>query len=253
MICFEFPVSERTRSLLRLEHLYERLSFFVHQDSLFEHHAALQTIFELLETASRADLKTDLIQELERQKQVLDGWRASPVINESLLDETLESIESTTDALLNITGKFGAHIRENEWLMSIRQRSNIPGGTCQFDLPSYYLWLQKSVELRRKDLEHWIEPLLPTSMATSLLLRLLREGGKSQRNVAHGGKFQQMSGGKVVQLFRLKYKQCSLDIFPELAANKYMLNIRFIQAVMNGERAQQVERDVEFELISCKF
>jgi len=34
-----------------------------------DHHATLLTLFEILEVASRADLKSDLLQELERQKQ----------------------------------------------------------------------------------------------------------------------------------------------------------------------------------------
>ena len=252
MICFEFPVSERTRSLLRLEHLYERLDFFMSGDNPLEHHAALQTLFELLETASRADLKADLLQELERQKQMLDSWRHNPAIDESMLESTLEQIESVSAELLSLTGKFGAHIRENEWLMAIRQRSNIPGGTCQFDLPSYFLWQQKPAEVRREDLLRWAGPLLPTARATRTLLKLLRESGKSHQYVARKGAFQQMSGGKVVQLLRVIFDE-QLDVLPELSANKYMLNIRFIQAMTGEARAKQTEQDIEFSLTSCKF
>lgn len=252
MLCFEFPVAERTRSLLRLEQLYERLDFFINGDTPFEHHAALQTLFELLETASRADLKADLLQELERQKQMLDNWRNNPAIDETMLESTLEQIESVSGELLGVTGKFGSHIRENEWLMAIRQRSNIPGGTCQFDLPSYFLWQQKPVEDRREDIMRWIAPLLPTAKATRTLLKLLRESGKSHQYVARQGAFQQMSGGKVVQLLRVMFDE-QLNVLPELSANKYMLNIRFIHAATGEVRAKQTDQDVEFNLLSCKF
>jgi len=163
VISFEFPVTERTRILLRLEQLYARLAFFIEREDRFEHHAALQVLFELLETASRADLKADLLQELERQKQILEALRDNPNVAEETLEGVLDDIEETAGGLLALTGKFGQHLRENEWLMAIKQRTVIPGGTCQFDLPSYHLWQQKTSEERRVDLMRWAAPLMPTS------------------------------------------------------------------------------------------
>ncbi len=69
MITYEYPFNERIRTLLRLEDLFDKVAYFVQQDGTREHHVALLTLFEILEVASRADLKMDLIQELERQRQ----------------------------------------------------------------------------------------------------------------------------------------------------------------------------------------
>ena len=57
--------------MLRLEDLHERYKFFLRQGHALQHHVALTTIFEMLEVASRSDFKSDLLQELERQKQIL--------------------------------------------------------------------------------------------------------------------------------------------------------------------------------------
>ncbi|GGY08197.1 cell division protein ZapD [Paludibacterium paludis] len=252
MISFEFPVTERTRTLLRLEHLYDRLAFFIERDNPFEHHAALLVLFEVMETASRADLKADLLQELERQKQVLEALRDNPNVAEETLEGILEEIETTSGRLLALTGKFGQHLRENEWLMAIRQRAGIPGGTCQFDLPSYYQWQLRPAEDRRQDLIRWAQPLMPTAEASRILLRLLRDSGKTHHFVARRGAFQQMSGGKVVQLIRVGFDE-SLNVLPELSANKYALNIRFISGETGEVRAKQTERDIEFALTHCKF
>lgn len=252
MISFEFPANERTRCLLRLEQLYQRLAFFLDGEHPFEHHSAILVLFELMETASRADLKSDLLQELERQKQMLEPLRDNPAIAQQALDKVLDEIETTTKGLLELTGKFGQHIRENEWLMAIKQRTGIPGGVSQFDLPSYYLWQQKPAEERRADLRRWASPLMPTAEAASILLRLLRDSGKTHRYVAHHGAFQQMSGGKIVQLFRVSFDR-SLGVLPELSANKYALNIRFVSAVTGEVKARQTEQDVEFDLTFCKF
>ena len=152
LIVYEYPFNERIRTLLRLEDLYVKFKFFVVQDNPLQHHVALATIYEMLEVAGRADLKSDLLQELERQKQTLMGFKSNPNVESSRLNEILSDIERTSAALIAIQGKTGQHIRENEWLMSIRGRTIIPGGACEFDLPSYHAWQQQSTEQRRADI-----------------------------------------------------------------------------------------------------
>ena len=85
MIIYEYPLNERIRTLLRLEDLFERLGVFLSRDDALDHHIALLTLFEILEVASRADLKSDLLQELERQRQVLTAFRNNPDIAEDVL------------------------------------------------------------------------------------------------------------------------------------------------------------------------
>ena len=50
-------------------------------------------------------------------------------------------MSSSCFAQLNaLPGKAGQSLTENDWLMSIRSRIGIPGGTCGFDLPAYHAW-----------------------------------------------------------------------------------------------------------------
>ena len=156
MITYEYPLNERIRTLLRLESLFERANhFLVKEEDSRDHHAALLTLFEILEVATRADLKSDLLQELERQKQVLVGFRNNPQIAENVLKQVISDIERTSAALFAMTGKIGQHLRENDWLMSIKQRTGIPGGACEFDLPSYHYWLHRQAEERTGQLAAW--------------------------------------------------------------------------------------------------
>ena len=69
MITYEYPLNERIRTLLRLEDLFERSRHFVERSDPQDHHMALLTLFEIMEVAGRAELKSDLLQELERQKK----------------------------------------------------------------------------------------------------------------------------------------------------------------------------------------
>ncbi len=251
MITYEYPFNERIRTLLRLEDLFDRARYFLARQDALDHHAALLTLFEILEVASRADLKSDLLQELERQKQVLLSFRNNPEISEEVLNQVIAEIEQASSALFNMTGKIGQYLRENEWLMSIKQRTGIPGGVCEFDLPSYHYWLHRDSGSRAFDLHGWINPLYPVRDASAIVLRLLRESGKPSKIVAQQGLFQQMLGGRVVQMVGIRLPQDS-QFIPEISANKYALNIRF--AIFGDDaRPHTSSSNVEFELTLCNL
>ena len=103
LIVYEYPFNERIRTLLRLEDLYEKFAFFLQQEHPLQHHVALSTIFEMLEVAGRADLKSDLLQELERQKQTLMGFRSNPNVQPERLDAVLAEVERG-DAAADVCG-----------------------------------------------------------------------------------------------------------------------------------------------------
>jgi len=256
MITYEYPLSEKVRTLLRLEDLFERVEHFLAKDDLLAHHAVLLTLFEILDVAGRADLKSDLLQELERQKQVVLGFRNNPQIAENVLHQFVSDIERASTALFATTGKIGQHLRENEWLMSIKQRTGIPGGACEFDLPSFHYWLHRPAEERIGQLAAWTSPLYPLRDGSAIILRILRESGKPQSLQAPLGTFQQMLGGKTAQMLRVRLEP-GLPCVPEISANKYVLNIRFM--AQNGEthaietRPRTADWNVGFELTFCNL
>src|SRR6185369_3397936 len=189
--------------------------------------AALLTLFEIMEVASRADLKSDLLQELERQKQVLLSFRNNPEVEQETLAEVTAAVEQSLAALFKMMGRIGQYLRENEWLMAIKQRTGIPGGACEFDLPSYHYWLHRPAEERIGQLAAWTSPLYPLRDGTAIILRILRESGKPASLAAPLGTFQQMLGGKTAQMLRVRLEP-GLPCVPEISANKYVLNIRFL-------------------------
>jgi len=251
VISYEYPLNEKVRTLLRLEDLFARMSYFSEREQSMDHHAALSTLFEILEVVSRADLKSDLLQELERQKRSLAALHNNPAISEQALEAILTEIEQASAYLLAMSGKVGQHLRENEWLMGIKQRAVMPGGTCEFDLPSYHYWQAQDANLRRDNLRSWLAPLLPLHTGLTIILRLLRENGKMFHFTAHQGTFQQMQGGRVAQMLRIRISR-GLPCIPEVGANKYAINIRFI-AANYASKSTLFEQDVPFDLIFCSI
>jgi cell division protein ZapD len=227
------------------------MSFYLQNDHPLEHQAALLTLFEIMEVAGRADLKSEVMQELERQKQSLNALRSNPAISEQALNAVLADIDRAISELFQSSGKTGQELRENEWLMGIKQRAAIPGGICEFDLPSFHYWLHQSPEARRRDLLSWLLPFHALQDGIAIILRILRESGRTSQQLAAQGVFQQMMGGRLAQLLRLRLDD-GYECVPEVSANKYALNIRF--TVSGGaQRAKVSQTDVPFELTFCNL
>ena len=186
-----------------------------------------------------------------QQRQSLLAYRNNPEISEEALNVALQEIEQASAALLAMTGKIGQHLRDNDWLMSIKSRASIPGGVCQFDLPSYHYWRHQAPGARREALLGWLQPMLPLRDALAIVLRLLRASGRAEHHVAANGAFQMMLGGSSSQMVRISLK---LDdpYIPEISANKYALNIRFTRPD-SDHRPRQSDSEVEFDMLFCNL
>ncbi|MEY2892872.1 MAG: hypothetical protein RJA98_2780 [Pseudomonadota bacterium] len=250
MVLYEYPFNESIRTMLRLEHLFDRLGQLVARDAPVDHHFALATVFEIMDVASRADLKSDLLKELERHKAVLNGYRGNPAISEASLDEVVARIDHAYNGLNLLQGKAGHTLTANDWLMSLRSRINIPGGTCEFDLPAYYTWQQTEPSRRRADLMGWLQPMMPLAEALQVLMGLLRDSGTPHRVVAQGGQFQQsLPQQRSYLLLRLRIDP-ALGLVPEITGHRLMVQVRMMQADAEW-RLRPATVDASFELTLC--
>lgn len=250
MILYEYPLHERIRTYLRLEHLSLRLRQLATRMDALDHHFALVSLFEIMDVAARPDLKSDLLKDIDRQKHMLEAYRGNPAIAEEALEKVISELERSFEALSTQTGKAGQSLTENDWLMSIRSRISIPGGTCEFDLPAYYAWQHKTGVQRQAELGKWISNLTPLTDAVHLLLKLLRDSGSPQKVIANGGQFQQnLPQGRTFLLLRLAL-DLNLELTPEISGNRLMVSIRLMR---QGEdhRPHAVSEDVPFELALC--
>ena len=250
LVLYEYPFNEGIRTMLRLEHLFDRLGQLVPRETALDHHYALATMFEIMDVAGRADLKSDLLKELDRHRAQLAGYRGNPAISEAALEGVIARIGEAYDALNQQPGKAGQALTANEWLMSVRSRIGIPGGTCEFDLPAYYAWQQHEAARRRTDLLRWMESLSPLASALQLLLGLLRDAGVPHRVVATSGQFQQsLPQGRTYQLLRLRI-DASGDLVPEISGHRLLVSVRLMQADAEG-RLKPYTGDRSFELTLC--
>ena len=250
MILYEYPFNEKIRTYLRLEHLFARLFTLQERVDALDHHFALITLFEILNVGARPDLKTDVLKDLDRQRQTMLAYRGNPGIATDVLERLLAQLEDSFVTLTNVSGKLGHELNENDWLKSLRSRTSIPGGTCEFDLPAYYAWQKLGDRRRQDDLREWVSGLVPLFNGIHLLLSLLRDSGAPQKMVAMGGQFQQnLPQGRTFQLLRLSLDP-NLGAIPEISANRLVASIRFVRHDADGKLYSN-SADTPFDLTLC--
>jgi cell division protein ZapD len=249
---YEFPFNERIRALLRLEDLFKKVLLHVESGHQHNHHSALMLLLQMLDLIERADIKVDIVHELDRQSMAMQNLMGNPNISEEVLRETIKEVEACASSLRTDHSKVGQSLRDNEWLMSIKQRAGIPGGVCQFDLPSYHYWLNLDNDRREDDFYTWLARLLPMYEGIKIILHILRGSGLTNEHIAKNGFYQQMLGGsKPAQMLKVEVPD-SCAYFPEVSANKYAINIRF-----NGmdfvQKPKQCDHDIDFKLTLCNL
>ena len=250
MILYEYPFNERIRTYLRLEQLFRRLGELVAREHPLDHHYAIATMFEVMDVAARADLKTDVLKDLEKQKHVLNGYRGNPAIAVGVLDEVTGQLDACFANLSALPGKAGQALTENDWLMSIRSRVGIPGGTCEFDLPAYYAWQHLASGTRQQDLQRWVANFVPLAESVRLLMQLVRDSGAPQMVTAPGGLYQQnLPQGRTFQLLRLRIDPAS-GLIPEISGNRLMVSVRMMRHE-SDDRLHAANVDTSFELTLC--
>jgi len=249
-VTYEQPLNERVRTLMRLEHLFLQASHGLQDNSAWGNRIVLFAIIDILQTTSRADLKTEIIKELERLSSNLTPLANSAGVDQDKLNRILADLNTTEQKLHDLQGLIAQTLRENEFISSIKQRCSVPGGTSNFDLPAFHCWLQKSAEQRHTELQSWLTEMELLRKAVELILGLIRESARANRVTATAGFYQQpLDANAPFQLIRVTLP-ASVDYFAEISGGKHRITIRFLTMTTTG-RPAQVEQDIDFILTNC--
>ena len=250
-IIFEQPLSERIRTFLRLEQLFDRIDFQISKPSKWDTNSAMTTFYEILTISSRGDIKSEVMKELERQHNSLAHIGKSPEVDTVALESLLVNHKTLIENLHIQKGQIGQHIGSTDFLNSVRQRAMIAGGMCSFDLPAYHHWLSMSPEIRQQAFIKWLKPFENVRRAIDTSLKVIRESGHFEPTIGNRGYFQEaMSGGRPLQLIRVSIDR-SENIYPEISAGKMRFSIRFFSRDSIEDKAAQVTQDVQFLMSAC--
>lgn len=250
---FEQPLNERIRMCLRIETLMQRIHYFATPEADWSGYGALLGILEITALLERGDFKQELMRELESHRSSLKLLTSHAGVDKSKLELILSKQKNAIERIHRLNGKLGEHLKRIEFLVTIKQRTSIPGGSCDFDLPALRFWLNQSHQRRVDDLTRWAAPYFELEAVIELILKVIRDSATPQQVVAEKGFYQQpLDPQQPNRLLRVSIPAGS-GFYPEISAGKHRYSIRFLNPLPIDETPTQVREDVPFLLMRCSL
>jgi cell division protein ZapD len=247
---YEHPLNEKCRTWLRLSHLFEQLDFHAPFAAEWHARAAMSALLDIAAVLARADIKSELIKELDRYQLSLSRMADSPGVDADRLRRILDELQRAMAGVRGVKGQLGQALRNDDFLNSIVQRSSIAGGGFDFDLPQYHYWLQMPLEARSGHLDAWRDQVAVVQFAVDLLLNLIRSSAVPQEARADGGLYQQsLPANAAAQLVRVHLPAAN-DLYAEVSGGKHRFTVRIMDC-SDWQHPVQVDGDVPFSLTTC--
>ena len=251
LVDYEQPLSERMRTFMRLEFLYQQLLYNAELEADWATRAAISGLLDVMAILSRGDVRSDAYKELDRQIEALQRYKSEPEVDTRRLEGLIRNLVESRQAVDAIGSQFLQPLKDSEFLSAIKHRSTIPGGACEFDLPVYSHWLRQPYERRQQDLSEWMKAIRPLCDAVVELLWLTRETAQPVRKLAINGMYQyNVQKGSNCRLLRVSVPEGS-PLFPEISGSQHRFTIRFLEWSSVDRRAVQTGHDVSFQLSIC--
>ncbi len=250
-VVYEQPLTERMRTFLRLDFLYSQALYHNETPTVWSSRAAVASLLEILAISARGDVRTEVLKELERQIHGLNVYQSNPSVDSGRLRAVLSNLMRLRNDLTTIGGTYMQPLRDSEFLNAVKHRSAIPGGTCEFDLPDYFHWLNRSGDARIQDFNDWLSLARPLCDSIAELLWVIRANAKQKREVGQGGVYQiTFERENPCQLLRIALPEGS-PLYPEISGSHYRCSVRFLAWRDAFNRPAQTQEDVSFLLTCC--
>jgi cell division protein ZapD len=248
---YEQPLNERMRTFMRLEFLYQQLLFNCDVDSDWATRGAISSLLEIMAILTRGDVRSEVHKELDLQIDTLDKFRSQPGVDSGRLVALLGNLIASREDVDAVGTKYMQTLKDCEFLSSIKHRSSIPGGTCEFDLPEYNHWLRQPFARRTDDMTAWLERIRPLCDAVTESLWLIRESAQPIDKTAINGMYQhRMQKDASCRLLRVTLPETS-QLYPEISGSQHRFTVRFLEWSTIDSRAVQTGHDVDFKISIC--
>ena len=230
MYKFELPINERTRRLISIENVFIRLKNQIKSMVNFSEVGCFESYFNMRAIASRADIKIEITQELEKlilKKRQLNKTKKN-------LDQ-IKQLSNAKKSLAKVNLPQGNYYGSDKFLQEIKTSSMSPTGIVHSDLAQLQLWLQQlSTKNKQQYFLNQIDSYMPIFEAIKIYLNTLRDSVtiKSVESSDNGLVSYQLDTSYRHYLVQLQIPQ-KLNLYPNLTSNKYTINIQFASLTKN--------------------
>jgi cell division protein ZapD len=239
MINYEFPLNEKIRRFLRIEEIFSKIDYQQKNRQRFSEYMLFVLLFDLMTSASRSDLKVELLQTLDAAQVKFKNKRQSSKNNG--LAKKLSSVKKNLEKSVIQPGFYFGNDR---LIQEIKVRNDSPFGIVSTDFPELRYWLEiEFKDLRKKYFYEKFKPFNPIKNAIRLILTIIRNEANFEKVETDQGFYQmKLNPSTKNDLITIQLSSGS-KFFPHISSNKYAINMQF-----NDHKNIKIDKTIKFKL-----
>jgi cell division FtsZ-interacting protein ZapD len=223
---------------MSIENIFIRLNTQIQNMTKFSEVACFESYFNMRSTASRADIKIEISQELEKlilKKKQLNKTKKN--INQ------IKKLMDAKKSLNRVNLPQGNFYGNDKFLQEIKTSSGSPTGIVSSDLPQLQVWIQQlSFKAKQQYFLSKISPYMPIFESISTYLDTLRDSItlESIDSNENGLVNYQLNPSFRHDCIQLQLPQ-KFNLYPNLTSNKYTVNIQFSSLFNNVNARKKIK------------
>jgi len=240
---YEEPVDERIRKFLKLENYFLKINKHKEIENSIDTFAALQNLISLYQMLSRAEVKRELIREIDFHKS-----RYAEYIKIQGSDKIkLNSIMEKQDVIINTL-----HNLQSNYLSSLHNDELFQHCVKHYDTLSSELdyWLTRDFSSRSNQINLWLEIIKPIESSVYFCLDILRKSSETREVCASNGMhIFKLDPEKKVRMLRITMHSDNY-FFPRVSVGPQRATISFM-TLNDGNKFIQLKDDITFVIDLC--
>ncbi len=240
MLNFDFPLSPRVRSYLKLERLFKGAEKCTDLNSIQHVMFLLRNIVDYIDIIDGSSaIKIEILKDLEKNDSQMKEWLADPECDV----EYANSLRQKITEAKNILDKFTRQrtvLKDDPIIELIKPRFLTPNGINSFDTPMFDFWFSLSEDEKKENVKIWLYEMDCIRIPVLTLLEMWRIFAKPQQRVAKLGFMQE--NADTCDLINIKYDN-KFKAYPVVSGFQSRVNIRFLPFDKGAEVG-----DIPFEI-----
>ncbi|MGN0893671.1 MAG: cell division protein ZapD [Succinivibrio sp.] len=225
MFNYEFPLSSRARTYLKLEQVFKNAQSTENLDSMQNVMFLLRAIVDFIDLVDGSSaIKIELLKDLEKCDGRLKNWLSDPECDVEFVNSLREKIAVAKQCLDEFTRQRTV-LKDDPVIELIKPRFLTPSGINCFDTPLFTFWFAQDVETKKRSMDKWLHELDCIRIPVYTILYLWRLCANYFDRVAKSGFMQESAD--TCDLINIQYDE-SVRGYPVVSGFQSRVNIRFL-------------------------
>ena len=240
---YEEPVDERIRKFLKLENYFLKIKYHKELDTSYDSFAAIYNLIMIYKTLSRVEVKSELIREIDFQKQKYNEYIKIDSSDKIKLSSIMEKQNVILNDLYNLKANYLTKLNNDEFFQFCTKHYESLNTEMDY-------WLTRDHAIRLNQINLWLEIIKPIESSVYFCLDILRKSSETNEICADNGfHLIKLNPEKKIRLLRITM-QSDNYYFPHISLGPQRATISFTLLNENNKYVR-IKVNIIFVLDLC--